>query len=145
MVSFHTILKKKINSYFESSAFVIDPNNEDNRIKIDFSKIRKLLLVGIINAQRGLDDETYSEKDVLGKSLGTMFNSATSINAPKEFQEKSQEIQIVVDELQKTVESDFQEKVALLLPKLAFFGYPGVGDTELSAATELNVKSLLAK
>lgn len=143
MVSFHTILKKKINSYFESSAFVIDPNNEDNRIKIDFSKIRKLLLVGIINAQRGLDDETYSEKDVLGKSLGTMFNSATSINAPKEFQEKSQEIQIVVDELQKTVESDFQEKVALLLPKLAFFGYPGVGDTELSAATELNVKSLL--
>ncbi|MFV5517032.1 ATP-dependent nuclease, partial [Acinetobacter gerneri] len=68
---------------------------------------------------------------------------STSINAPKEFQEKSQEIQTVVDELQKTVESDFQEKVALLLPKLAFFGYPGVGDTELSAATELNVKSLL--
>lgn len=143
MVSFHSNLKKKINSYFESTAFVIDPSNEENRIKIDFAKIRKLFLVGIINAQRGLDDETYSEKDVLGKSLGTMFSNATSVNAPKEFHEKSQEIQLVVDELQKKVESDFQEKVAQLLPQLTFFGYPGVGDTGLSAATELNVKSLL--
>jgi len=143
MVLFYSNLKKKISTYFESTAFVIDPNNEKNRTKIDFTKLRKLLLVGIINAQRGLDDETYSEKDVLGKSLGTMFNNATNVNAPQEFKNKSQEIQIVVDELQKKVETEFQEKVALLLPKLAFFGYPGVGDTELSAATELNVKSLL--
>lgn len=143
MVAFHSNLKKKINSHFESTAFVIDPSNEENRIKIDFTKLRKLFLVGIINAQRGLDDETYSEKDVLGKSLGAMFNNATSVNAPQKFKNKSQEIQIVVDALQKKVETEFQEKVAQLLPKLAFFGYPGVGDTELSAATELNVKSLL--
>lgn len=141
--SFYSNLKKKIDYYFESVAFVVDPTNEENRVKIDFSKIRKLLLVGIINAQRGLNDETYSERDVLGKSLGTMFSNATSITAPQEFQEKSKEIQSVVDKLQEKVNSDFQDKVAKLLPQLALFGYPGIGDTELSASTELNVKSLL--
>ncbi|EEH69283.1 hypothetical protein HMPREF0023_1178, partial [Acinetobacter sp. ATCC 27244] len=98
--SFYSSLKKQINSSFEAIAFVVDPSNEENRLKIDFSKIRKLLLVGVINAQRGLDDETYSDRDVLGKSLGTMFNNATSANAPDEFKEKSQEIQNVVDQLQ---------------------------------------------
>ena len=141
--SFYSSLKKKINSHFEAIAFVVDPSNEENRIKIDFSKIRKLLLVGIINAQRGLDDETYSDRDVLGKSLGSMFNNATSTNAPDEFKEKSQEIQNVVDQLQLKVDSEFQEKVSKLIPQLALFGYPGINDKELSASTELNVKSLL--
>lgn len=141
--SFYSSLKKKINSHFEAIAFVVDPSNEENRIKIDFSKIRKLLLVGIINAQRGLDDETYSDRDVLGKSLGAMFNNATSTNAPDEFKEKSQEIQNVVDQLQLKVDSEFQEKVSKLIPQLTLFGYPGINDKELSASTELNVKSLL--
>ncbi|HAV4219853.1 TPA: AAA family ATPase, partial [Acinetobacter baumannii] len=143
LVLFYPNLKKKIGSHFESVAFVIDPSNEENRIKIDFAKIRKLLLVGVINAQRGLDDETYSERDVLGKSLGTMFNNASSTNAPQDFQDKSQEIKNVVDQLQFKVDTEFQEKVSKLLPQLTLFGYPGIDDKKLSASTELNVKTLL--
>ena len=141
--SFYKKLKNNINRYFESVAFVVDPSNDSNRSQIDLLKIKKLFLINIINAQRGLNDETYAERDVLGKSLGTMFNNATSINAPSSIKAISSGIQEEVDTLQQIVDSSFQEKVAKLLPNLVDFGYPGLGDTELSASTELNIKALL--
>ena len=88
----------------------------------------------------GLNDY---EKDVLGKSLGNIFKSASLANAPAEFKTKSDEINSVVQDIQKKVDSDFQTKVGELFPTLAIFGYPGLQDPNLSATTELNVKSLL--
>lgn len=140
---YFTDLRGLINQYFEAVLYVIEPTNTDNRVKLDFSKFKKLLLSGVINAQRGLDDETHNERDVLGKSLGKIFNSASSVGAPETFRAKSEEVNKVVEELQEKVDTDFQEKVKALLPALSIFGYPGLQDPNLSASTELNVKSLL--
>jgi predicted ATP-dependent endonuclease of OLD family len=136
-------LKERIANLFETKAFAIDPSDDTNRIDVDFSKVKRVLLADFINAQRGLDDETHNEKDVLGKSLGNIFRSASQERAPDEFKAKSTEINSVVDELQTKVDTDFQEKLKDLLPSLALFGYPGLGDPNLSAHTVLNVKSLL--
>jgi len=136
-------LKRRILDFFEVSLYAIDPSNEMNRVKLDFVKVRRLMFADFINAQRGLDDETHNEKDVLGKSLGNIFKSASLHNAPAEFKSKSEGINTVVEELQTKVDSDFQEKVEALLPTLSIFGYPGLQDPNLSASTELNVKSLL--
>lgn len=136
-------LKVLISQHFESAIFAIDPTNLNNRLKIELSAFNKLMLSGLINAQRGLDDETHSERDVLGKSLGNIFKSATSSGAPEAFKAQSEEVNKVVEELQVKVDTDFQEKVKALLPTLNIFGYPGLQDPNLSAATELNVKSLL--
>ncbi len=140
---FYSELKNKIESYFEVVAFAVEPNNPLNMVKVELAKVRRLFLSGLINAQRGLDDETHSERDVLGKSLGKIFDSATSVGAPDDFKSKSEGINAVVEELQEKVDTDFQEKVAELLPTLSIFGYPGLKDPNLSAATTLNVKSLL--
>lgn len=140
---YFTELKKRINEFFEVVTSAIEPNNEDNSARLEHSKVRRLILSGLINAQRGLDDETHSERDVLGKSLGKIFNSANSIGAPEQFKLKSQEINKVVEKLQEQVDTDFQDKVKDLLPTLSIFGYPGLQDPNLSAITELNVKSLL--
>ncbi|WMN50862.1 AAA family ATPase [Vibrio alginolyticus] len=140
---FYSELKSKIESYFEVVAFAVEPNNPQNVVKVELAKVRRLFLSGLINAQRGLDDETHSERDVLGKSLGKIFDSATSVGAPDDFKSKSEGINTVVEELQEKVDTDFQEKVAELLPTLSIFGYPGLKDPNLSAATTLNVKSLL--
>ncbi|MDP1771305.1 MAG: ATP-dependent endonuclease [Methylobacter sp.] len=142
-VSFFKDLKGRIISYYEACVFAIDPTDETNKTRLDFVKFKRLLLTSFINAQRGLDDETHNEKDVLGKTLGNIFKSSSLANAPAEFKTKSDEINSVVEELQKKVDSDFQTKVGELLPTLTIFGYPGLQDPNLSATTELNVKSLL--
>ncbi|SJL83946.1 ATP-dependent nuclease [Vibrio palustris] len=136
-------LRSLINQHFEPAIYAIEPTNADNKVRLEFSAFKRLILSGLINAQRGLDDETHSERDVLGKSLGNIFKSANSISAPEEFKAKSEEINKVVEELQEKVDTDFQEKVKSLLPTLNIFGYPGLKDPNLNAATELNVKSLL--
>lgn len=136
-------LKAQINQLFEAVIYAIEPSNPKNRVRLDFSKFKKLIMSGLINAQRGLDDETHNERDVLGKSLGKIFNSANSADAPEEFKTKSEEVNSVVKDLQAKVDTDFQNKVKALLPTLSIFGYPGLQDPNLSAVTELNVKSLL--
>ena len=85
-------LKRQINLYFEVVVYAIEPNNPSNKVRIEFTKLQKIILSGLINAQRGLDDETHSERDVLGRSLGKIFNSASSAGAPEEFRIKSDEV-----------------------------------------------------
>lgn len=136
-------LRGMINEYYEPVIYAIEPTNFKNKVRLEFSSFKRLILSGLINAQRGLDDETHSERDVLGKSLGNIFKSANSSGAPEAFKEKSEEINQVVEALQEKVDTDFQQKVKNLLPTLNIFGYPGLQDPNLSAATELNVKSLL--
>ena len=136
-------LKESINENFEAVLYAIEPNNPENRVKLDFSKVKRLIRSEVINAQRGLDDETHNERDVLGKALGNIFNSSSNAGAPEAFQALSGDINNVVEGVQTTVDIDFQEKVEQLLPTLSIFGYPGLQDTELSASTELNIRSLL--
>jgi putative ATP-dependent endonuclease of OLD family len=136
-------LKVRIEKYFVMSVYAIDKEDENNFVKLDYAKIKRILFVDFINAQRGLDDETHNEKDALGKSLGNIFKSASLENASADFKAKSLGINSIVDELQEKIDLDFQKKVNELLPKLAIFGYPGLHDPNISASTELNVKSLL--
>lgn len=136
-------LKIRIDKLFESKAYAIDPTEDTNQVAVDLSKVKRLLFTDFINAQRGLDDETYNEKDVLGKSLGNIFKKASLEGAPDEFKKKSVELEGVVDDLQTKVDTEFQDKLKELLPSLALFGYPGLRDPNLSAQTELNVSSLL--
>jgi putative ATP-dependent endonuclease of OLD family len=136
-------LKDLINQHYEPVIYAIEPTNLNNKVRLEFSSFKRLILSGLINAQRGLDDETHSERDVLGKSLGNIFKSANSAGAPEEFKAKSDEVNTVVEALQEKVDTDFQEKVKALLPTLNIFGYPGLQDPNLSAETVLNVKSLL--
>lgn len=136
-------LKERIHKYFETKAVAIDPSEQENRAAIDFAKVKRVFLADFINAQRGLDDETHNEKDVLGKSLGNIFKSASLDSAPEEIKTKTAGIKNVVDELQTKVDSDLQNKLEALLPSLKMFGYPGLVDPNLSAQTELNVETLL--
>lgn len=142
-VAYYKELKVRISKYFETKAFAIDPSDQENRVIVDLAKVKRVLLANFINAQRGLDDETHNEKDVLGKSLGNIFKSASMDSASDVFKIKSAGINSVVDELQTKVDSDFKGELEALLPSLSLFGYPGLGDSDLSAQTKLNAESLL--
>jgi len=142
--TFYKHIKENITRLYEVKTLAIDPNDSSNTTDVDYKTLCRLLQVDFINAQRGLDDETHNEKDVLGKALGQIFNSSSREIAQNEFKKKSDEIQAVVKDLQLKIDTDFQGKVSELFPTLAIFGYPGLHDPRLMAKTTLDAKSILS-
>jgi len=136
-------LKDRIPQFHEVKVYAQDPNDDTNLASMEYSKFRQLLGAGFINAQRGLDDITHTEKDVLGKVLSKLFKTANASNAPVDMKEKSEALQTVIKEIQQTVDNEFNEKLDKLLPALQIFGYPGLADTNLSTETTLDVANIL--
>lgn len=136
-------LKDRIPQYYNTVVLAQDPNDETNKIEVDLSKLKRLIGTGFINAQRGLDDITHMEKDVLGKALGKLFKTANNEAAPADLKEKSAALEIVINELQEKVDHDFSEKLDALLPALQIFGYPGLADPNMSTETTLNIGNIL--
>lgn len=142
--SFMRSLKEKIPALFEIRIFAQDPNDSDNTLAMDHSKLRSVIGAGFINAQRGLDDETHTEKDVLGKVLAKLFDTSKSETAPDDMKAKSEALQKVVGEIQTTVDTDFNGQLNDLLPALALFGYPSIADAKLSTETTIDVANILS-
>ena len=107
------------------------------------SKLSNCIGVDFITAHRGLDDATESEKDLLGKVLGSIFKNASSETAPDDMKNKTKELEQVVDDLQLKIDTDFKDKLNALLPALNLFGYPGLSDSNLSTETKLDIKNIL--
>lgn len=140
---FYKSIKENVCRLYELKVYAIDPNDVENKVVVEYSKLNQLMYVNFINAQRGLDDETHKPNDILGKSLGNIFKSSSLGNAPDEFRVKSEEICGVINKLQVTIDSEFKESVNQLLPVLSTFGYPGLHDPHLTASTRLDAKSIL--
>lgn len=143
IAAFIKSLREKIPNLFEAKIFAQDPNDETNVATMDHSKFKAVIGAGFINAQRGLDDVTHSEKDVLGKVLSQLFKTSKSDSAPEDMKEKSEALQVIIDEIQEKVDTDFNGKLDKLLPALALFGYPGLADPNLSTETRLDVSNIL--
>lgn len=136
-------LKDKIPSLFEVVVYAQDPNDPTNKVIMEYSKFRQVIGAGFINAQRGLDDITHTEKDVLGKVLAKLFKTANSPLAPEDMREHAEALDNVVKDIQHKVDVDFNEKLNDLLPALQIFGYPGLVDPQLSTETTLDVNNIL--
>lgn len=141
--AFTKSLTEKIPSLFETRIIAIDPNDAQNMALMEYSKFKSVIGASFINAQRGLDDVTHSEKDVLGKVLAQLFKTSTSEAAPDEMKEKSAALKVVIDEIQDKVDADFNKQLDALLPALGLFGYPGLSDPNLSTETTIDVSNIL--
>jgi predicted ATP-dependent endonuclease of OLD family len=142
-LQFIKALKERIPQYYTLEIVAIDPNDDTNYAEVEYTKFRNLIGAGFINAQRGLDDVTHTEKDVLGKVLGKLFRTANNSSAPADLREKSEALDAVVNELQVKVDTDLSEKLDALLPAFHIFGYPGLSDPNLSTETTLNIGNFL--
>lgn len=137
------IIKDRIPKYFNVEITAIDINDTENVTNVEFSKLIHLIDADFINAQRGLDDVTQSEKDVLGKVLSSIFKNASMDTAPEEMKVKSKELELVVKKLQSTVDTEFKEKVDALLPALNLFGYPGLSDPKFTTKTTFDAQTIV--
>ena len=133
----------RIHNLYGIKVWAEDPNDASNRKESSQSAVRTLLKTGFINAQRGLDDITTKESDVLAKALEGLFNNASLDTADEKERKIAEQLEEAVRTIQETIDSDFRSQLQQLLPTLQTFGYPGLGGSVLTTETSLDVHRLL--
>lgn len=143
-IAFFQELRERVPELFTDNIWAEDPNDDTNRKPMTMTAVRALLRTGFINAQRGLDDDTSRDTDVLAKILTGLFSAAKSPTAGEQEQLIAQALQEAVHDIQSTIQGDFREKLRELMPTLHKFGYPGLDGSELETETTLDVERLLS-
>jgi putative ATP-dependent endonuclease of OLD family len=142
-VAFFRIMKARVQKAFHTALTAIDPNDSTNEKVLEWVKLSKLIHSGFINAQRGLDDITHTDRNTLGKILEALFNNALSESAQPDDQTIAQDIQRTIQSLQKDLNENFSKQLTSLVPSIKLFGYPGLKDPGLQTETILDANRLL--
>jgi predicted ATP-dependent endonuclease of OLD family len=140
---FLNIIRERIVKFYTTEITAIDPTDSTNISKVEQNKLIELIGVDFINAQRGLDDITESERDVLGKVLSSIFKNASNDTASEDMKQKSKALEEEVDKIQQVVDTDLNKKIEALLPSLKIFGYPGLSDPNLTTKTTFNAQTIV--
>lgn len=140
---FCTALKERLTKLYHIQIKAVDPSDPENTKNIDYSLLSRLIKVDFINAQRGLDDVTTKEKDVLGAILSNIFRMSSLESAPEEMKLRYEELGKTIQRIQTEVSHELTEKINHFLPALSIFGYPGLYDPKLSTITTFNAQSIL--
>jgi putative ATP-dependent endonuclease of the OLD family len=136
-------LGERVPKLYTISVWAEDPNDSENQKDSSQAAVKALLRTGFINAQRGLDDETARESDVLAKILEALFSTASLETADEKEREIATQLENAVHEIQESIDGDFQDQLKQLLPALKTLGYPGLGGSDLTTETTLDVQRLL--
>lgn len=135
--TFFRAIRERVPKLFTTSVLAVDPNDPTNQKALDRVQLQALLHCGFINAQRGLDDKTDKDRDVLGKILEAFFKSAMSDSADPEDRDIAQKLERAVETIQEGIDVDFNEQLNNLLPTFQLFGYPGLSDPRLLTETTI--------
>ena len=143
-IAFFRALRERIPGDFGVKIWAEDPNDPDNRRQLQPGALRGLVKTGFINAQRGLDDVTSRESDVLAKTVESLFATASSQAADAADKQVAEALKSSVQDIQAQIDTNFSGQLKSLVPALESFGYPGLGGQELHTETILNVQKLLS-
>lgn len=141
---FFRTLRERIPSTYAVKIWAEDPNDASNRRIHQPSALKGLVKTGFINAQRGLDDVTSRESDVLAKTVEALFATAASETADDADKQVAEALRSAVESVQADIDTNFTGKLKGLVPALKTFGYPGLGGQELKTETLLDVRKLLS-
>jgi putative ATP-dependent endonuclease of OLD family len=141
---FFRTMRERIPSSYVLNIWAQDPNDPDNKKQMPAAALRNLVKTGFINAQRGLDDVTTRESDVLAKVLEGLFTTAASPMADTADRLIADALTNAVQDIQIQIDTNFSGQLKTLMPTLQSFGYPGLGGQEMRTETTLNIKALLS-
>ncbi|HFU4529552.1 TPA: ATP-dependent endonuclease [Yersinia enterocolitica] len=136
-------IEMRLTQSYECKLEAVDPNDPTNRKNLDLKTIKILINGGFINAQRGLDDDTHRERDVLGKIIEVLFQSALTDPIDSNKRTIAAQLKMAVEQIQTELHVGFNEKLTSLLPTFDLFGYPGLADPGLVTETSFDVDKLL--
>lgn len=136
-------LGSRISGAYTASLEAVDPNDATNRKALEPKTLTALVRGGFINAQRGLDDDTHRERDVLGKVVEVLFQSALTDPVDPAKRTTAEQLKTAVEQIQGDLHAGFNAKLTSLLPTFDLFGYPGLSDPGLVTETSFDVDKLL--
>jgi len=140
---FFRTIRERIPAHFEASVLAVDPADENNKVVMEFADLQRLLHTGFINAQRGLDDVTDKERNVLSQILEALLNTAMAETAIPSDRGIVQNLEDAIQNIQQDIDTGFNQQLKELFPAFTLFGYPGLRDPGLMTETTLDVKRLL--
>ncbi|WP_208450985.1 ATP-dependent nuclease [Burkholderia arboris] len=133
----------RLSSAYGPTLEAVDPNDPTSRKTLELKTFTSLIRGGFINAQRGLDDDTHRERDVLGKVVEVLFQSALTDPLNPAKRTTAEQLKEAVEQIQSDLHADFNAKLTSLLPTFDLFGYPGLADPGLVTETNFDVDKLL--
>lgn len=141
---FFRTLRERIPKNFGLKVWAEDPNDPNNRRQLQPNALKSVVKTGFINAQRGLDDVTSRESDVLAKTVEGLFATASSLAADGVDKQIAEALKEAIQNIQLQIDTNFDSQLKSLIPAINSFGYPGLGGQELHTETLLDVRKLLS-
>lgn len=93
-------LGSRVQAAYAASLEAVDPNDPTNRKSLEPKTLTTLIRGGFINAQRGLDDDTHRERDVLGKVVEVLFQSALTDPVDPKKRTTAEKLKEAVEQIQ---------------------------------------------
>jgi predicted ATP-dependent endonuclease of OLD family len=142
--AFLRAIRDRVPLFFSCAVQAVDAGDATNTKNLERDTLRSVVASGFINAQRGLDDVSNKERDVLGRVLEVLFKSAKSDSSTEKDQEVAKQLENAVQGIQTSIDTGFNVQLQQLLPAFNLFGYPGFADPALCTETTLDVERLLS-
>jgi putative ATP-dependent endonuclease of OLD family len=141
---FFRTITERLPKHYSPIVYAENPNDATNWKSMEWVELQRILKGNFINAQRGLNDVTHKENEVLGKILEELLKIAMSDSAEQSDKEIALKLESAVNEVQQNIDDGFNKILKGLLPAFEIFGYPGLSDPRLLTETTLNVERLLS-
>ncbi|OAV62849.1 hypothetical protein A6F49_04095 [Enteractinococcus helveticum] len=137
-------LQPRIPRLFERTITAIDPTNPKNRkTDIPIERLRQLITVDFLQAQRGLDDEKERPKDPLAQVFQSLFEAASHSDDDSSQKMVAERLQKAVEGVEQELGGEMSDMMRALSPALEDFGYPGLASSAIEAKTSLDISNLL--
>ncbi|MBQ56773.1 MAG: ATP-dependent endonuclease [Pseudomonadaceae bacterium] len=142
---FFRSLRDTLPKAYNIHVFAIDPTDDTNRRDFEgTAALAALLQCNFVRAQRTLDHAKHGDADVIGKLLSALFKTASAPTAAAGDQELAAKLKASVEDIERSIQGNFDEMLKKLLPAMEVLGFPSLNDTELRPETSLNVEALLS-
>lgn len=136
-------LRARITKLYKARAYAVDPTDPANERPLEWAFLKSLIRPCFINAQRGLNDETFRDNDVLGKIFTKLCGTDATANGADNSTAIRARLESIVAEIQGQIDGEFKLELEKFLPQLAHFGYPGMADPGLQTETTVDLNTLL--
>ncbi|MDR0209872.1 MAG: ATP-dependent endonuclease [Pseudomonas putida] len=142
---FFRSLRDTLPKAYNIHVFAIDPTDDTNRRDFEgTAALAALLQCNFVRAQRTLDHAKNGDADVIGKLLSALFKTASAPTAAAGDQKLAAKLKASVEDIERSIQGNFDEMLKKLLPAMEVLGFPSLNDTELRPETSLNVEALLS-